>query len=223
MKRVTDGLDRRLQRIEKTVAPPTGFSGNALAETETVLAGRNVTMVATHSDTDARKTWAVPLRLSAPIRAYQASFVAKSNDADEVVHVALAVYRAEAPMLDKSAPVEASFNLELFRTLGTIAVSGTTPQRYSITLERELLLNPQVGYYFIGFQTSGVKAKLLCPEFGFASGTMRATWKTTNEASTGIGDFPQTLTTDAASTFTPWIVLRSFAGVRMLGNATEDG
>jgi len=219
--RTADNLDRRLRVVERAASPSTTFGGGELMEVETVPASRNVTMVATHSDDDANKTWVVPLRLPRATRAYRASFVAKTTDTDDDTKVAFAIYRAVPPALDKGNPVAASFQLELYRTLGIQGLTDTDAKRYSITPTKELFLDPRVGYYFLGFQASGAKAKLLCPEFGFAKGTMRSAWKT---ASTGsaTGAFAQTITTQPASTYVPYVVLRSFAGVRMLGHGTED-
>jgi hypothetical protein len=190
-------------------------------EVETVPASRNVTMVATHSDANANKTYVVPLRLAQAIRVYRVSFVAKTSDSESAGRVGFAVYRAKPPALDRSNPVDSSFDLQLYRSLGTQTLTDTSAKRYSITLDKELLIDPKVGYYFLGFQASGAKTKLLCPEFGFASGTMRSAWETTSTGAT-TGSFAQVVSTQSVSTYVPYVVLRSFAGVRMFGHGTED-
>ena len=218
--RATDNLDRRLRVVEKSSKANVAYGGTELMEVETVSSSRNVTMVATHSSDDAAKTWVVPLRLSDLIRVYRCSFVAKTTTSGE--DCAFAVYRASPPSLSKDAPVDSTFNLTHYRTLGRVRLTSTLAQRYSITLDKELLLDPKAGYYFIGFQASGEKVKFLCPEYGFAGGTMRSAWKTTTDAGSTTGEFPSKLTTATSSTHVPYVVLRSFSGVRMLGNATED-
>lgn len=221
MRDKTDGLERRLRQIENRLAPRDVFGGGELMEVETVPASRNVTMVATHSDAEANRTFVVPLRVPDPIRVYRLSFVAKTSNADSAAGVAFAVYRAKPPALSRSNPVDSSFDLELFRVLGKQTLTDTSAKRYSITLDKELLIDPKVGYYFLGFQAAGAKTKLLCPEFGFASGTMRSAWKTSSTGAT-TGSFARSISTQSESTYVPYAVLRSFAGVRMLGHGTED-
>lgn len=216
----TDTLERKLHVLEQKLEPRSTFGGAELMEVETVPASRNVTMVATHSNTEANQTFVVPLRLTEPINVYRLSFVAKKSEADAVASVAFALYQGRPPALNRANPVESAFELELFRVLGSAELTDTNEKRYSITLDKELLVNPRVGYYFLGFQASGAKAKLLCPEFGFASGTMRSAWKTSSTGAT-TGDFARSITTQSASTYVPYAVLRSFAGVRMFGG-TED-
>lgn len=217
-------LLRRIESLEQSMVLARRRALD-LHEYETLPAcGTSADYVATHTAAQAYGVWVVPLKLRGPLEVRRVSAAIDQNGAGSS-GFALALYKRVPSPFNRDDPIGGSrMQLQLLQFLGQTEHGTAYPSdaRFNVDLRRGITLDPHVGDYFIGYQSSDDLARWFCPSDSASKARQPA--RKTSPYGLALGDFPERLEVqwEGGYASTPWLVLRSPEGVFLYGDPVED-
>lgn len=174
----------------------------------------------THSSGEEGRVWLCPLQVPGLLRARRISCYVYVADDTTDTGFRVGIYRAET-----SSFGTAQENLDTFAPLSFRLVARGKATRnasvdgalYHADLDREAVLDPRVGAYFIGYTVTSYHGGFLLP--AHVSFELRPGFKTVAEDVTA-PELPEVITRVAATASPIVAAVRSAAGVQLYGNPT---
>ena len=211
-------IERRIKTLERARRDE---EAPRIHETETVspTGDSSADFVHTHSSAEDNAVFVVPLRLSGVIQVRQASIAVFAAAERSAQRFALAIYKYNFGPLDRDSPLtEKPFQLRLVAKFGSgLGPAGSaSATRLNLSVDREIILNPRTGEFFVAYQTTQY-GKLLCPGVSLGAYASRRGRKTSYLGSE-VGDMPDILSVSPKTASVPWVALRSTLGMRLYGD-----
>ena len=176
-------------------------------------------MVATHSAAEANWTWLVPLKIEGVIRARRLSAIVQSLTS--AGNFTLGLYVADLSALGSKADrlsAQQPINFRLLAQARPFGVTAAIPVRYDADLNRDVVLDPRKGSYFVGYQASSANCRWLVPGSGGGLSGFLQGYKASGGAVVA-GTLPDRLTRMKNGDAPPiLVVVRSAIGVQLYGH-----